>query len=167
MEKLLDHVGIYVNKDNNRVPYNRIIMDNGISTYFPCGYQNKTNENFGITEVYFFPISLKEFNKANKWKSYYGYQYIFANGKLNTILLGNDDYIAASITHCQMTSEVHRVKYKVKKPLDIVVERVYDSLYPPRIIDIDSPTNKIGLDVLYVTKQLIDEFNSYYINKKI
>lgn len=165
MGKLMDLDGIYIVKNGNRIPYSRMYLNNHIVNYFPCEYDNEMCKDFGIIHVIFLPIDMESFNKPGKLTKYCGYQYTFKSSQMYTILTDNKDI--ESITHVQMVSEVRRFKYKIKAPLDVVIEKIYEPLYPERIIDIDTLTSNIPFEILKVTMDLINSFNSYYLNKEI
>ena len=165
MNKLMDLDGIYVVKNGKRIPYSRMYLNDRIVNYFPCEYDNEMCEDFGISHVIFLPISMESFNKPGRLTRYCGYQYTFKSSQLQTILTDNEN--VESITHVQMVSEVRRFKYKIKAPLDVIIERIYEPLYPERIIDINALTSNIPFEILKITMDLINSFNAYYINKEI
>lgn len=163
---LMNYESIYVVINDERIPYTRMYLANGFVNYFPYECNNKYCKDFGISHALFLPISKGQFNKAGRFTRYYGYQYRFMCSQMHTFVLEKNEAGIDNISHIQMISEVRRFKYKVNNK-DIIIEKIFEPIYPPRIIDIDCFTSNAGMEILHQTKDLIDQFNSYYINKEV
>lgn len=164
--KIMDYEGIYVIKDGERVPYTRMYMSDGLVNYFPYEYENEYCKDFGISHALFLPISESQFDKAGRFTRYCGYQYRFLGSQMHTFILEENDAGIDRVSHIQMMSEVRRFKYRIKDK-DVIIEKIYEPVYPPRIIDVDCVTEQAGLEIIKIMKKLIDQFNSFYINKEI
>ena len=164
--KLMDYKGIYVVNNNERIPYTRMRLDKGFVNYFPYKYDNEFCKDFGISHALFLPISKGQFDKPGRFTRYYGYLYCFLCSQMHTFVLEDNEAEIDRISHIQMTSEVRRFKYKINDK-DVIIEKIFEPVYPPRIIDIECLTGNAGMEILHLTKDLIDQFNSYYINKEV
>lgn len=164
--KLMDYDGIYVVINNKRVPYVRMRLDNGLVNYFPHQYNNDYYKDFGFSHALFLPISKDQFDKPGRFTKYYGYLYSFLCSQMHTFVLEDNEAEIDRFSRIQMTSEVRRFKYKINDK-DVIIEKVFEPIYPPRIIDIECLTSNAGMEILHLTKELIDQFNSYYINKEV
>ena len=164
---MLNDIAIYVDYKDKITMYKRIVADNGIVNYFATDTQTQRAREFGVTDCILLPLSPEEYAKPKKFKQYYGYKYIFCGATLDTVLAEDAEYGEIPVSQLQMTSEVHRFRYKIIPGEGIKIEKMYDCTFPPRIISTDCPTIQLGVAVLAMTKHIIDEYNSWYIKAKI
>ena len=165
MEHILDSTGLIINDSYGRRTFSRIIGINGIPNYFETGKKPKAIEEYNINEVYFIPIEISDYKKYHR-KDFYGYKYLFTLGQHDIIRIGNEQ-LPIDMSHVQMCVDVCRFEYRVNKNLEIRITKTYDPLYPTRVIDIQCLTKDVALYVLNQTIQCVNEFNLYYLDKKV
>lgn len=165
MEHMMDYTGIIIHDQYGRRTFSRIITSDGVPNYFETGEKPKAIQEMNIDEVYLIPAEIKDFEKRKRGY-FYGYKYLFTAGRHDVVRVGNEQ-LNVDMSHVQLCSEVQRFRYIIKGNLEIFVDKVYDSLYPTRIFDIECLTKDVGMFILRQTLQCVNEFNSYYIEKEI
>ena len=165
MKHIMDHVGIYVNENKERFAYKRIIGSEGLPNYYPPPSKSKFNQDMYIDEILFLPIELEIFNSDRKNK-FFAFRYFFNSSGHQTLSLG-PDATKLGITTMQLTCEVTRVRYFIKDKLDIVIDKTYDPLYPPRVFNIQAAASEIGSQVQHITDSMINLWNNWYLNHNV
>lgn len=165
MSNIMDYTALIIHDKYGRRTFNRIISANKYPNYFATGEKPQELQDLNVDEVYFFPISMEEF-KTNRRHKFYGLKYIFSCGRHDIVRLGQEG-MNVDASHVQLMVEVQRFRYYIKNKLDVYIDKECDTLYPPRIYDIETLTIQIGFVVLAQTNKVIDELNGFYMNKKI
>lgn len=161
----MDYTALIIHDKYGKRTFNRIISSDGYPNYFPTGEKPQALHDLNIDEVYFFPITMDQFNTDRKHK-FYGLKYVFSCGQHDVVRVGNDD-LPVDVSHVQMMVEVKRFRYYIKNSLDVYIDKECDPVYPPRIYDIETLTQQVGFVVLLQTNKVVNELNQFYVNKKI
>lgn len=164
MNHIMDHIGIYINDNSKRIPYKRMLYDKGIPNYLPAN-PDGISKDLQVDQILFLPIEMEIFN-SDRTHYHVGYRYLFSSVEHHTISLSKDPNILG-MTQIQISSSVQRIRYKIIDKLDIVIDKICDPLYPPRIFNIESPTKDVSNQILQLTTNMINQLNAWYIDKNV
>lgn len=165
MDRIFDELGLYVNINDKRIAYKRIYLGNNIPDYFPTDYLFDEDYDYSISRCIFLPIDSDTF-KSSAGSSYCGYIYSFTDCRIQPIMLGDPVYRGEAFVQTQFISRVNRFLYTILTGNEIRIENIFDPLFPDRIMDITGKPSDVGMDMLSVMKQLMDEYNSYYLTNE-
>lgn len=164
MNHIMDHIGIYVNENGNKAPYKRILYDKGIPNYIPTK-PDEVFKDLQIDQLLFLPIEMDTFN-TDRENFFVGYRYIFTTVSHCTVSLLKDPNLMG-LSKLQMTLTVQRIRYSIKDDIDIIIDKVCDPLFPPRVFDLECPARDAHKQVMAITSQLINQLNGWYLEKNV
>ena len=164
MDHIMDHIGIYVNEQGKRIPYKRIIHDKGIPNYIPTNLDG-LYKDLQVDQVLFLPIEMDIFN-SDRDNYHVGFRYLFTSVGHQTISISKDPSILG-VTKLQLNSTVQRFRYSIKDDIDIVIDKVCDPLYPPRIFDLECSSREVSSQVLHLVTNITNQLNTWYIDKNV
>ena len=162
MEDIMGYSLIYVTHKSRR-SYKRIFMDDDLPTYIPTDY--KQGEDIISDQILFLPIESKIFDTDRK-NFHVGFVYTFTTVNQSTVSLLKDPNILG-VTNLQISARVNRFRYRITGERDILIDKICDPLYPPRIIDLQCPTKKVSETSLQIVTDIINQLNKWYVDKNV
>ena len=147
--------------------YTRAFTASGLPYYMAPKDREECHRNFYMNEPIFLPIEMEEFKK-NREDYFYGYRFLFATPGYTTIGLSGPG-IPAPLTYVQIGLEIARIRYFIEDDPehDIVVDYMGDSMFPTRIVEVQSHPEKVPPLVNDLVFRLIDEYCNWYSERKV
>lgn len=168
MDTLFDLPLVQIIEDNNLITYRKMMVHN-IPTYFPPKDKFDTPREFCIDSAMLLPITKDDFYHDRDHK-FIGFRYCFINAGHDTVSLGPDPQ-KLGWTHAQLTFSIHRVRFYVvdgpENEPHIIFDRTFDSIFPPRTIDIRVPSSKFGNIMQDIVMDTIGDMNQYYLEHRV
>ena len=165
MKDILNKQNINITEDGKEYKYNLVVDDNGKPNYYPPEEKTKILNETLIDEILFLPITNEVFNNI-KNTYHFGFKYIIKTVKHRTISIG-PEILECGVSEAQLGVVIQRIRYEITGKESIVINKHYDPLHMPRIINIKDKTSEINTLVLKVTKDIIAEYNSFYEDKRV
>lgn len=160
----MDHIGLYVTEKGVRTPYKRILHDKGIPNYIPIK-PDDLHKDLQIDQVLFLPIE-KEIFDTDREYAHVGFRYVYSSVGHSTVSILEDPSLLG-ITTLQLSAFVQRFRYTIKDDIDIIIDKVCDPLYPPRIFELECASRNISEEILNLVTDITNRLNSWYLDKNV
>ena len=116
------------------------------------------NQKYQQDEIMFFPISPKEFK--NHRVERIAYRFLFISTEQTRIDMPGNINISAS-TNIYLT--VSRVAYRTRGKCSIIIDHVYDSLFPPFGLITESNVAEMSSIIETYVHNVLDNYCPYYL----
>jgi len=159
MKEIFNDPILNVTEYGNTYKYYVLPDINGIPNYYPMSDKIKINISKGFDEILFLPIEHKNF-KPNKNLFVFGFRYS---------LYTNHGISEEGVPTYRFLFEVRRIRYEITGNNSISINRIYDILHIPRIIQVvNNNTKKVGYQIsLNMINNMISENNAWYLDRNI
>ena len=159
---LLEIPMLFVEEFGKTNMYFRVYTLNGLPHYVPNKDKNKLPE-IKIEEALLLPITNDEF-KNNKTDYFFGYRMLLSNAHQTTLnVVGRGE----GLTRFQIHFEAMRVRFYPEGDKRIIIDRIYDQLFPTQHKVFQFPPNEVDEKALEENQKIIDYYFQYYVDRTV
>jgi hypothetical protein len=164
---MLERQLLSVQELDTKINYHLMHTTGGLPYYIPqYTLDNRENHKNGewFDESLFLPIEEDDFNADNE-NYHFGYKITISAAGHTSLSLTGDTRISG-ITRISPSYICSRVRYFVKNN-EIVIDKVYDGLFPIRTFELTAPSNRITEDLQEFIDATINHLCNYYCDKTV
>lgn len=160
MKDIFNEKILNVTEDGATYQYFRRFDNNHLPNYYPDENKIAINLTNKLDEVLFLPIEKEDFD-PHRNTYVFGYRYSIFYRQVPS-----PDQQGPTF---QIAFEIRRIRYEVTDVNSIIINKVYDPVHIPRILQVtNNNTSNVGASItMNMIMNMLSENNQWYLDKQI